>query len=385
VTAWLVPLAGLAALVLTLVLCLVASSRGVMPDAVSARSAHEAPVSRAGGAVLALVFGAVFLAVVLAVGVPPAALNLFVLIACAATLGAIDDAVGLPAVTKLLALMLISGLVALAAGPVPSLPVPFLGWLALPEIVGLALAAFWVLAFVNVFNFLDGLDGMAATTGIVLLCGSGALAAAFGADGLYLFLAVLAAAAWGFAAPNILRGGPFLGDAGSLGLGTAIAGGLLALANGSGLGPGLDGAPFWLLAAAAVPFVADAGITLLQRAAAAESLMEAHSGHAYQRLRRAGWSHQAVGLAYGSISAAVVVLALAFALGVLPGGYAPGAPWLLALLALAAWAAVTRVMFARKAPYEDRAVEASASASSVSRSGERGSPPSEDAALTAYS
>ena len=328
--------AGLAAL--TALLCWAAGRAGLLPNAVSARSNHVRPTSRAGGAVIVLVFAGLVLSLARWTALlGPPELNLFVGIACAGLLGLIDDAMGLPAPVKLVGLTLIAALVAGAAGPVASLPVPGAGWWSLPGGLGFLLAAAWVLGFVNVFNFLDGLNGMAAGTGVVLL----AALAALGAPPLMCL--GLGAVLLGFAVPNVLGGRPFLGDAGSLAVGTAIAG--AALMPGQGPGEGT----VWLLAGAAMPFLADAGLTLLRRASEGEPLMEAHSDHAYQWLHRAGWSHQAVALAY-----ALIALGGAAA-GVALQGEGAWTPWAVIVGTLAAWAAVTRAMFRMKRTdgYED--------------------------------
>ena len=317
--------AGLAAL--TAILCWAAGRAGLLPNAVSARSNHARPTSRAGGAVVVLVFAGLVLSLARWTALlGPPEVNLFVGIACAGLLGLIDDAAGLPAPLKLSGLTLIAALVAGAAGPVAALPVPGAGWWGIPGGLGFLLAAAWVLGFVNVFNFLDGLNGMAAGTGVVLL----AALAALGAPPLMCL--GLGAVLLGFAVPNVLGGRPFLGDAGSLAVGTAIAGAALV--------PG--GGAVWLLAGAAMPFLADAGLTLLRRASEGAPLMEAHSDHAYQRLHRAGWSHQAVALAY-----ALIALGGAAA-GVALQGADAWAPWAVILGTLSAWVLVTRAMFRAK-------------------------------------
>ena len=308
-------------------LCWAAGRAGLMPNAVSARSNHRAPTSRAGGAVLVLVFAAAFLGLAHGAGAASqVSRNLFVAVACAGLLGLLDDVAGLGPMLKLLGLTVIAALAAGAAGPLAALPAPPLGWIGLPGGLGFALAALWVLGFANVFNFLDGLNGMAAGTGIALL----AALAVFGAP-LAMTLC-LAGALLGFALPNAVRGRPFLGDAGSLAVGTMIAGGALTAPP----------AGAWLVAGAAMPLLADAGLTLLRRASEGAAVLEAHSDHTYQRLHRAGWSHQGVASAY-----TLMVLAGAAA-GALLDPDAAWAPWAVIGGTLALWVVVTRAMFRAK-------------------------------------
>ena len=247
----------------------------LVPDAVRSRSNHTVPTSRAGGAaVLAVFAGAVGVVFALG-GAESGALGLFAAVVGAGLIGLADDLLSLPPLVKLGGLTVTAALAAGSAGPVDAVPLPVLGWLSLPGGLGYAVAALWVLGFVNVFNFLDGLNGMAAATGVVLLAGIAVLSG----QGAATLPLAMTGALLGFALPNVLGGRPFLGDAGSLSVGTMIAGGALM--------PG--GQAVWIVVCGAVPFLADAALTLARRAREGASLMQAHSEHAYQRLHRAGW------------------------------------------------------------------------------------------------
>ena len=306
------------------VLCWLVGRAGVLPNAVSGRSNHARPTSRAGGAVVLCVFAVSAGALVLAGGGPVRSGVLGAVVA-AGLIGLADDVRGLGAGVKLAGLGLVAALAAGAAGPVEALPVPGAGWAPLPSPLGYALAALWVLGFVNVFNFMDGLNGMAAGTGLVLL---GAAALVTGGQGP--LAACMTGALLGFAVPNALGGRPFLGDAGSLSVGTLVAAGAMAPAQGA----------LWVVVAGATPFLADAASTLLARARRGERVWEAHSEHAYQRLHRAGWPHLAVSAAYAGLAAGGAAAGLAARGG--PAWQAWGA----ILGTLAAWALTVRVMAA---------------------------------------
>ncbi|WP_051881343.1 hypothetical protein [Parvularcula oceani] len=358
----------------TLLLCRLAGRARFVPDAVSARSNHTEPTSRAGGLIVALCFAAGAGGLAVAGYTSQAALNLLVLVAGAATVGFLDDVLDLSAPTKLVSLIVLGLLSALLCGPIAALPVPLLGWTALPAVLGYALAALWVLGFVNVFNFMDGLNGMAGTTGMVLLSGLALFCPGAGPAGgaLYLAFLCLAGSLFGFLVRNIRRGAPFLGDAGSLGLGTGISAGALLLVREGG-----GGEIPYLLAVGAMPFLADVATTLVQRARRRAPLMQAHKEHAYQRLREAGYSHDAVSAAYGALSAVLVTLAV-----LLQPLAVPSVLVLLAAGGAAAWACLVRGMLRAKG-YEARTEEERARSSSVSRSREGGNAPSEVAAASA--
>ena len=319
--------------VLAFLLCALAAQRVWLPNPVTVRSAHKAPVSRAGGAVLCGVLVASGGALV--AGGARGLLPLLALTLAAGLIGLLDDRAELGARTKLVLLAVLAGVAAWRFGPLP--PPPGLGW---PLGVGYALAALWVLGFVNVFNFMDGLNGVAAGTGLVLLAALAAIGGSAGGSGSPLALLMLGPLC-GFAVLNVARGAPFLGDAGSLSLGVLIAGGALSAGEG-----------FWIVAVGAVPFVADAATTLIARARRGANLLAAHNEHAYQRLARDGARHASVAALYASLAAFG-------ALGTAALG--PASVWITAGASALLWFVSVR-LFRRQLP---RATEAKASRSSA--------------------
>jgi len=173
----------------------------------------------------------------------------------------------------------------------------------------LAVASAWM---VNLVNFVDGIDGLAALGGATILAAAAFLPAALpietaasvgessslraDSNALRAFALACAAAVGAFGVLNISRWRIFMGDAGSGALGLLIAFTLIALAMGRGLAP---------LAALALPavFVADTTTTLAIRLWRREHPARAHRTHAYQRLIRRGWPHLAVSGAYLAVFA----------------------------------------------------------------------------------
>jgi len=160
-------------------------------------------------------------------------------------------------------------------------------WMTLPqatlaEIAALALAIGWM---TNLYNFMDGADGLA---GGMALIGFGvyALGAALSGDPTFALANLcVAAAAAGFLVFNFPPARVFMGDAGSIPLG------FLAAALGmQGWSEGLW--PLWFPLVTFGPFVADASITLARRALRGERVWEAHRSHYYQRVILLGWSHR---------------------------------------------------------------------------------------------
>jgi Fuc2NAc and GlcNAc transferase len=140
---------------------------------------------------------------------------------------------------------------------------------------------------INLYNFMDGIDGLAATEASSVGVIAGALFLVAGRDDLAIVAFVVAAAALGFLGWNWPPARIFLGDVGSGFLGFTF--GALSLIAG------LSGAlPIALCLLLAGVFAFDATVTLLRRAARGERWYQAHRSHAYQRLVQAGSTHAVV-------------------------------------------------------------------------------------------
>ena len=141
-------------------------------------------------------------------------------------------------------------------------------------------AFFMIIWFINLYNFLDGINGYAGSEAVFL-----ALA------GFVLFggahFAVLAVAVLGFLFWNWNKAKIFMGDVGSTLLGYNIAIFTLYYAN-------QESSNLWIWIILFGVFWFDATLTLLRRKRNGEQLSQAHKKHAYQRLTQSGWSHYKV-------------------------------------------------------------------------------------------
>jgi Fuc2NAc and GlcNAc transferase len=151
------------------------------------------------------------------------------------------------------------------------------------------IAIAWTL---NLFNFMDGIDGIAASQAVFVAVGAAVVAVAAGTAGANLVppCAVIAAAAAGFLVWNWPPARIFMGDAGSGYLGYVIA--VLALFQ---VHRNAEALFIWLILGAA--FFVDATVTLLARLLRGERIHEPHRTHAYQRLSRRWGSHRKVTVA----------------------------------------------------------------------------------------
>jgi UDP-GlcNAc:undecaprenyl-phosphate/decaprenyl-phosphate GlcNAc-1-phosphate transferase len=273
---------------------LVITRRAGLFDVPSERSSHSSPTPRGGGVAPAIA-ALIALALTPAVG-RDARLALMVTGGAFGALGLVEDVVGVPVPLRLFMQ------VAAAAASLPWLLHDLTGsgsWQALFA-VGVVV---WLVAFVNGFNFMDGIDGISVAQVALAgsawyLIGRGEAVPSLTAGG-----AIVAAAALGFAPYNLVRARLFLGDAGSYFLGAWLAV-LAVLGLRAGVAPEAVLSPLVL-------YAADTGFTLVRRIRRGEVWYAPHRDHVYQRLVRAGWSHiQTVLLVSGAIGACSALGAL---------------------------------------------------------------------------
>lgn len=283
--------------------------RKAVLDVPNERSAHREPTPRGGGlgfvaAIALCLAGAAAWTGDLAF----ALLAVPVVAACA--VGFADDRRPMSWGPKTV-LLLAAGALALPALSVDAVTLPFAGVVPLGALA-IPLSLFWYFAYANAFNFMDGLNGISALTALV----SGAAFAAAGTVAGDLRTAVLGAVAAGAGAGflpwNFPRARLFMGDSGSLGLGTTIA-----LTAVSAAHPPAPGAPPALEFPASVlllgPYVFDVAFTLVRRARQGKPLGIGHSEHLYQRFARGARSHVLSALAFAALAVATSALALTYA------------------------------------------------------------------------
>jgi len=238
------------------------------------RSLHVRPTPRIGG--LGVMVGVVICALFLP---PDDALILLAVALGLCALSLLDDLGGLSVRVRFAGHFLAAGVTLYV---LPDLP-GWAWWLAL-------LALVWM---TNLYNFMDGSDGLAGGMALFGFASYGAAAWMGGAESFALLAWVIAAAAAGFLRFNFPPARVFMGDAGSIPLGYLAA--ALGLA---GWGAGLWPWAFPVLVFS--PFIVDAGLTLARRGIAGEKVWQAHRSHYYQRLVRMGWSHRRLAIAeYG--------------------------------------------------------------------------------------
>jgi Fuc2NAc and GlcNAc transferase len=259
------------------------------------RSSHHIPTPSGGGVAIAIA------ALVALVGLGfSGATQLWAVLAVTALIAALgfaDDLRDLPAALRFPLQALVLGALVWALGPLPDLPL--MPGLALSGILLGMIVLFVGLWWLNLFNFMDGIDGLAGSQAIFILLGACLLWWSGDADAplapaFWMALATAAATA-GFLLRNWPPARIFMGDAGSNSLALIIfALALLTIAAGQ------IGYQAWLILPSV--FVSDATLTLLRRTARGEKPWHAHRRHAYQQLSRR-WGHRNVTLLYGAVTA----------------------------------------------------------------------------------
>jgi UDP-N-acetylmuramyl pentapeptide phosphotransferase/UDP-N-acetylglucosamine-1-phosphate transferase len=234
-------------------------------DVPNHRSSHARPTPRGGG--LGVIAG---VAAGLAVSPPGSTLAVGLVGALLlAAVGLVDDVRSLPATHRLAVQLVVSLVAAIVA----------VGTADLGGVGGVAVAlvaALWLSGYVNVFNFMDGANGLAGLNAVIAGATYAWVGHAEGSPALLVGGSVLLGAAAGFLPWNFPRARIFLGDVGSYSIGFLVA--WLTL-----VGLLTTDRPAWCVAPVLVVLL-DTGLTLARRARRGVPLTEAHREHVYQRL-----------------------------------------------------------------------------------------------------
>lgn len=251
-------------------------SRFHVLDLPNERSLHTHPTPRGGG--IAVLTGVLTGGVVISLSTGGQYI-LFWLFAAALPVAAVsyaDDRAGVPILLRAVVHLIAAALLVVGCGFVQPGFAPGFG--ALP-------AFFYIVWMINLYNFMDGIDGFAGGMAVI---GFGTFAILGWMHGHIIFTGVnlvICASAAGFLLYNFPPAKIFLGDVGSAPLGLMAAGLSLWGARAAIF-------PLWIALLVFSPFIVDATVTLVRRLAAGERIWRAHRSHYYQRLVQAGWGHR---------------------------------------------------------------------------------------------
>lgn len=248
------------------------------------RSSHRIPTPRGGG--LAILIGATA-AILWFIPIIPETLRLGLIIAAVAGVSFLDDFHSLSFKTRLAVQTAAAVAVVVTLDvPVRSLGLPGLV-LFLPRLVGIGLAILFIVATCNFYNFMDGINGLAAGQSALAAATLSVLLSRSGCEGAAIVAAAVCGAAAGFLPHNFPWARIFMGDVGSVTLGFVLAV-LSQVAHARG------GVNWFAVILVHAAFLFDAVFTLLKRAWRGEAIVKPHREHNYQLLVRSGWSHATV-------------------------------------------------------------------------------------------
>ncbi|WP_339850601.1 glycosyltransferase family 4 protein [uncultured Nisaea sp.] len=277
-------------------------TRRAVIDVPNERSSHVVPTPRGGGiAVVTVMLGGWIGWLVLQGTLDGKSLLIAGLTAGLAILSFIDDMKNLPARLRLLVQAL-----AVAAGLMVTVPDTGFTSGLIPVWLELPIAGFAWLWFVNLFNFMDGIDGITGVetisigSGLIGLTVIGGIGASIQLPALAMVAAIAGFLVWNWQPSKI-----FIGDVASIPLGF-LSGWMLLEA-----GAASDGLSGWA-AVLLLPgyYLFDATFTLVRRVLRRENVFEAHRQHFYQQATQRGFSHAGACLAILALNIGLIALAL---------------------------------------------------------------------------
>jgi Fuc2NAc and GlcNAc transferase len=278
---------------------------GVM-DVPNERSSHAVPTPRMGGvpmvAAAVLTFGCwVFFAAGEALPVKGLPHTMIFALAMS-VLGFWDDVSGLSPLFRFL-VQYAGAVLVLWAGSILFSSAPLGGWL-LQRPAWVLTGALWIVWMLNLYNFMDGIDGLAGGEAAVSALFFFLIFAYYGESGWAMANLFVAAASMGFLVHNWPPARVFMGDAGSAFLGAFFG-------MQSVVAPLATPVPFPVLVLPFANFILDTTVTLARRMWRGEKWYQAHRSHFYQRMTNLGMSHARVtGLELISVVLSCVASAL---------------------------------------------------------------------------
>ena len=291
---WVLPAAAVVSFVLTALIRRYAVARQLL-DIPNHRSSHRTPTPRGGGVAIVLtVMGSLLVVSKLQAVHQPLIMAVCIGGGWVALIGFIDDHKHVSPAWRLVtqAFGVVGALYWLGDTPVSAVA----EYLVLPKLVVYSVGVVCVLWCVNLYNFMDGIDGIASIEAITVCIGGALLylLALPGSD-YWIVPAVLAASASGFLFWNYPPARIFMGDVGS-----GFVGFMMAVFLISAGGTSLEMTSAWLILLAV--FFVDATCTVLRRLARGEKIAQPHRSHAYQYASRLYGNHAVVSLMIGAIN-----------------------------------------------------------------------------------
>ena len=261
---------------------------GVVDQPGEARRLHLRPIPRLGG--IAILLG-IFIPALAFLRLDGAYRGILLGAAVATFVGVVDDFRGLSWWAKLGGQSVAAAIPLWFGIAIDRFTFPFLGIQEFPEWVGVPVTFLWIVAIMNMVNFLDGMDGLAA--GICAIAGStfAVIALSLGKPQAAILAAIVAGACFGFLRHNFYPARIFMGDSGAMLLGFILA----TLSVQGLLKTAATVALFFPLLVLAIPIV-DTSFVLAKRLKYRRPLYEADRTHLHHRFANIGFSQRRAAL-----------------------------------------------------------------------------------------
>lgn len=236
-------------------------------------------------------------------------LSLIITLSIVASLGWFDDKNNLPAITRFSIQVIAAVIILFFVGGLSTFSFPFIAEFSL-GFLSPFLGILWITGVTNIYNFMDGVDGIATEQALTASAGWMIFAFLWNEPilltiNLIVFATVLVFLIYNWAPAKI-----FMGDVGSLFLGFFFS--VMPFLAASVSEEYTIASTLWIGALLLWPFLFDSSSTLVRRLTNGENIFEAHRSHLYQRLNIAGWSHSKISTLYLAFSLMCLIIALLF-------------------------------------------------------------------------
>lgn len=172
------------------------------------------------------------------------------------------------------------------------------------------LGLIWITGNTNIYNFMDGIDGIASVQALAAAFGWAVFALFWNEPTLMAFNVFIFCAIGAFLIFNWAPAKIFMGDVGSVYLGFIF--GAMPFFAAYLVEPLSIGMSIWIGGLLLWPFLFDGAFTIFRRLYRKENIFEAHRSHLYQQMNIAGWSHPAISITYLFFSILCVIFSLLF-------------------------------------------------------------------------
>ncbi len=274
---------------LSCIICLLMIKRVKIMDTPNSRSSHDVPIPKSGGIVIVITFLMGVLAIYFfgdATLIRDTYFFGFIFSALlVAGISLYDDITEKPTLIKLISHIIAAAIVIAFGIVIREVALPWIGTVQLGA-VGYLLTFLWIVGLTNAYNFMDGLNGMAAGPAVINGLFFCVLSYSQGSIFVYIICYTIIAGALGFLVFNFPRPSLFMGDVGSAFLGfvfstLGIIGALYDHSHTS----------LFVMPLLMFNYIYDTSFTFIRRLRRGENVFEAHRTHLYQLFNQLGYSH----------------------------------------------------------------------------------------------